>query len=177
MSDLSVKIMRLCPDAVIPRYAHEGDAGFDLVAAADVIIEPGETKLVRTGLAFELPPGYELQIRPRSGITLRTKLRVQLGTVDSNYRGEIGVIVDNAFSVDEEDRHDFYNEILTISGDPVRADDKKPYGTYIIRKGDRIAQGVIAPVAVANFVEVDELSDTTRGESGFGSTGVIPSAT
>lgn len=177
MSDLSVKIKRLHPDAVIPQYAHEGDAGFDLVAAADVIIEPGETALIPTGIAVELPPGYELQVRPRSGIILRTKLRVQLGTVDSNYRGEIGVIVDNAFSVDEEDRHDFYNEILTISGDTVRVDDKKPYGTYIIRKGNRIAQAVIAPVVTANFVEVDELSDTARGESGFGSTGVIPSVT
>ena len=117
MSDLSVKIKRLHPDAVIPQYAHEGDAGFDLVAAADVIIEPGETALIPTGIAVELPPGYELQVRPRSGITLRTKLRVQLGTVDSNYRGEIGVIVDNIFDRDEEDRHDYYEEILAISGD------------------------------------------------------------
>ena len=177
MSDLSVKIKRLHPDAVIPQYAHEGDAGFDLVAAADVIIEPGETALIPTGIAVELPPGYELQVRPRSGITLRTKLRVQLGTVDSNYRGEIGVIVDNIFDRDEEDRHDYYEEILAISGDLTHIGGKFPYGTYIIRKGDRIAQGVIAPVAAANFVEVDECRDTTRGTGGFGSTGVVPSAT
>lgn len=175
MSDLSVKIMRLCPDAVIPRYAHEGDAGFDLVAAADVIIEPGETKLVRTGLAVELPPGYELQVRPRSGITLRTKLRVQLGMVDSNYRGEVGVIVDNTLP----DPHMTLPYALTIDGGTFRIyDDMEVEGnSYIIRKGDRIAQGVIAPIAAVNFVEVDELSDTTRGESGFGSTGVIPSVT
>lgn len=169
---MNVKIMRLYPDAVIPRYALDGDTGFDLVAAADVIIEPGETALVTTGIAIELPPGYELQVRPRSGITLRTKLRVQLGTVDSNYRGEIGVIVDNIFDRDEEDRHDYYEEILTISGDLTHIGGKFPYGTYIIRKCDRIAQGVIAPVAAANFVEVDKLEDSERGPNGFGSTGV-----
>lgn len=169
---MNVKIMRLYPDAVIPQYALDGDTGFDLVAAADVIIVPGETALVTTGIAIELPPGYELQVRPRSGITLRTKLRVQLGTVDSNYRGEIGVIVDNIFDRDEEDRHDYYEEILTISGDLTHIGDKFPYGTYIIRKGDRIAQGVIAPVAAANFVEVDKLGDSERGPNGFGSTGV-----
>jgi dUTP pyrophosphatase len=175
MSDLSVKIMRLCPDAVIPRYAHEGDAGFDLVAAADVIIEPGETALILTGIAVELPPGYELQVRPRSGITLRTKLRVQLGTVDSNYRGEVGVIVDNTLP----DPHMTLTYALTIDGGTFQIyDDMEVEGnSYIIRKGDRIAQGVIAPIAAVNFVEVDELSDTTRGESGFGSTGVIPSVT
>lgn len=173
MSDLSVKIKRLHPDAVIPQYAHEGDAGFDLVAAADVIIEPGETALIPTGIAVELPPGYELQVRPRSGITLRTKLRVQLGTVDSNYRGEIGVIVDNTDEYIADARY----EIKTINDTNTKTDWPRLVGSYIIRKGDRIAQGVIAPVAVANFVEVDELSDTTRGESGFGSTGVIPSVT
>ncbi len=182
MSDLSVKIMRLCPDAVIPRYAHEGDAGFDLVAAADVIIEPGETALIPTGIAVELPPGYELQVRPRSGITLRTKLRVQLGTVDSNYRGEVGVIVDNvAQSVYTTEDWNFNIECTdvynTIDNNEIESDNWTPIGTYIIRKGDRIAQGIIGPVAAANFVEVDKLSDTTRGESGFGSTGVVPSVT
>jgi len=175
MSDLSVKIMRLCPDAVIPRYAHEGDAGLDLVAAADVIIEPGETALIPTGIAVELPPGYELQVRPRSGITLRTKLRVQLGTVDSNYRGEIGVIVDN---VAEDPFGNVVPYLSHIDGSDYRTDGEiYPNETYIIRKGDKIAQGVIAPVAKATFNETDELSDTTRGTGGFGSTGVVPSAT
>ncbi|RPK04871.1 Deoxyuridine 5'-triphosphate nucleotidohydrolase [Bacillus subtilis] len=92
---MNVNIKRLSPDAQIPAYAHATDAGFDLVAAEDVIIEPGWAELVPTGLAFEIPEGYEMQIRPRSGITLNTRLRVQLGTVDSGYRGEVEVIVDN----------------------------------------------------------------------------------
>src|SRR5690606_19806136 len=92
---MNVKVKLMHPDAVIPKKAHAHDAGFDLVAVEDTIIEPGATQLIKTGLAFELPPGYEMQIRPRSGVTLKTKLRVQLGTVDSNYRGEVGVIVDN----------------------------------------------------------------------------------
>lgn len=84
---LRVKIKRL-KDVELPKYAKPGDSGFDLVAAADTIIWPGETKVVPTGLAFEIPPGYELQIRPRSGMTRDTKLRVVLGTIDSGFRGE-----------------------------------------------------------------------------------------
>jgi dUTP pyrophosphatase len=170
---VNVKIKRLHPDAVIPKYAHEGDAGFDLVAVEDTIIEPGETKLVRTGLAFELPPGYEIQVRPRSGISLKTKLRVVLGTVDSGFRGEIGVIVDNiAPKIDAQSYH-----FETIDGGITGIYDENmkqlsaKVGTYIIRKGDRIAQAVIKPVEQAGFVEVDELDETERGEGGFGSTG------
>src|SRR5690625_4442372 len=92
---MNLSVKKLHPDAVIPKYAKKGDSGFDLVAVEDMVIEPGETKLIKTGLAFEIPEGYEIQVRPRSGITLKTKLRVQLGTIDSNYRGEVGVIVDN----------------------------------------------------------------------------------
>ncbi|MES9778952.1 dUTP diphosphatase [Bacillus velezensis] len=100
---MNVNIKRLSPDAQIPDYAHATDAGFDLVASEDVIIEPGETACVPTGLAFEIPKGYEMQIRPRFGITLNTPLRVQLGTVDAGYRGEVGVIVDNiGQKIDEE---------------------------------------------------------------------------
>lgn len=84
--NLRVKIKRLNESVEIPRYAKPGDAGFDLVAAEDVIINPGETKVVPIGLAFEIPPGYELQVRPRSGMTRNTKLRVVLGTVDSGYK-------------------------------------------------------------------------------------------
>lgn len=142
-SPMNVNIKRLNKHAVIPQYAKAGDSGFDLVATEDVIIAPGETALIPTGLAFEIPQGYEMQIRPRSGISLRTKLRVQLGTVDSGYRGEIGVIVDNNHGV-----------------------------KYRIEKGYRIAQGVIAPVASATFTEVDELGGSDRGEEGFGSSGV-----
>jgi dUTP pyrophosphatase len=188
---LNVKIKKLHSDAVIPQYAHEGDAGFDLVAIEDTIIEPGETKIIRTGLAFAIPPGYEIQIRPRSGITLKTKLRVQLGTIDSGYRGEIGVIVDNIsqLETDYEEKYEYNRDdelefwgtevyvqsdyrVLGIDGNIVETDGEYPIGTYIIRKGDRIAQAVIAPVEQAHFQVVDELDETTRGTGGFGSSGV-----
>lgn len=167
---MSIKIKRLHPDAVIPKYVHAGDSGFDLVAVDDVIVEPGKTVKVPTGIAFELPEGYELQIRPRSGITLKTKLRVQLGTCDAGYRGEVGVIVDNIAPLNTEIPSD-YGPVM-ISGDIYRMTGDLPRFSYIIRKGDRIAQGVIAPIAKVEFEEVDKLSDTERGNKGFGSTGV-----
>lgn len=145
---LRTKIKRV-RDVELPRYAKTGDSGFDLVAAEDTIIWPGETKVVPTGLTFEIPPGYELQVRPRSGMTRNTKLRVVLGTVDSGYRGEVGVLVDNT-------------EIPKVAN----------MKAHVIERGTRIAQGVIAPVITAHFEEVDELSDSERGSGGFGSTGV-----
>src|SRR5690606_23673394 len=92
---IKVGFKRLNDNAIIPTKAYPTDSGFDLYASEDVIIEPGETVVVPTGIAVELPPGYEATVRPRSGITAKTKLRVQLGTIDNEYRGEIGVIVDN----------------------------------------------------------------------------------
>lgn len=174
---LNVKIKRLNESAVIPKYAREGDAGFDLIATEDVIIEPGETKLVPTGLAFELPPGYEMQIRPRSGVTLKTKLRVQLGTVDSGYRGEVGVIVDNISQrtyTTEDFRFNVEVDyvVKTIANENDTARGIHPVGTYIIRKNDRIAQAVIAPVETAHFVDAEVLAESMRGGQGFGSSGV-----
>ncbi|MGX5574091.1 dUTP diphosphatase [Bacillus toyonensis] len=167
--NLRVKIKRV-KDVELPKYAREFDAGFDLVAAEDVIIKPGETKVIPTGLAFEIPPGYEMQIRPRSGMSRKTKLRVVLGTIDSGYRGEIGVIADNASLIEYASMPRFNAGILAGDNDfsitkPVK------YEAIEIKKGDRIAQGVIAPVVTAHFVEVDELSDSERGVGGFGSTG------
>src|SRR5690625_7599000 len=95
MTKVKIGFKRLNDDAILPTKAHPTDSGFDLYASADVIIEPGETVIVPTGIAVELPIGYEAQIRPRSGVTAKTKLRVQLGTIDQDYRGEVGVIVDN----------------------------------------------------------------------------------
>lgn len=169
---ITVKIKRLRSDAVVPKYAYDGDAGFDLVAVEDVIIEPGETKLVPTGLAVELPPGYELQIRPRSGVTLKTQLRVQLGTVDSSYRGEIGVIIDNITPVYLTDGWGSALKGKAYLIDGSKADGNFVHGTYIIRKGDRIAQAVISAVPRVSFIEVDELSESKRGTGGFGSSGV-----
>ena len=157
---LRVKIKRV-KDVDLPKYAKPGDSGFDLVAAEGTIIEPGQTKVIPTGLAFEIPPGGELQVRPRSGISRKTFLRVVLGTVDSGFRGEVGVIVSNisypgnSITLGINDEHEIFKSV-----------------TYVVKKGDRIAQGVIAPVETANFVEVDELSRSDRGTGGFGSTGV-----
>ncbi|MGE6504459.1 dUTP diphosphatase [Bacillus wiedmannii] len=172
--NLRVKIKRV-KDVELPKYAKPGDSGFDLVAAEDVIIEPGETKVILTGLAFEIPPGYELQVRPRSGISIRTNLLVILGTVDSSYRGEIGVIVENTYpQLYERSGEVALTTTLLINGknDDTRTDKYYPSGTALIEKGTRIAQGVIAPVVKAHFEEVDELSDSQRGTDGFGSTGV-----
>ncbi|WP_412095553.1 dUTP diphosphatase [Bacillus inaquosorum] len=177
---MNVNIKRLSPDAQIPAYAHATDAGFDLVAAADVIIEPGETACVPTSLAFEIPEGFEMQIRPRSGITLKTKLRVQLGTVDAGYRGEVGVIVDNIALPSLYINETFMTIGIQFEQHPLRIDGKRDPSiteeqehTYIIRKGDRIAQALIKPVEQAVFTEVDALGDSDRGAGGFGSSGVI----
>ena len=178
MNELNVKIKRLHPDAVIPQYAHVYDAGFDLVATEDVIVEPGETVKVPTGLAFELPAGYELQVRPRSGVTLKTKLRVQFGSVDASYRGEVGVIVDNEFQTLYERNGDVAMTDVVVSIDGLNDDTTFakthcfPSGTHYIPKGTRIAQAVIKRVEYARFIEADALSKTARGDAGFGSSGI-----
>lgn len=150
---MKIKIKRLHPDAIIPTYGTEGASGFDLYAVEDVPLYPGQTNTIGTGLAFEVEPGYELQIRPRSGLSLKTALRVanSPGTVDSDYRGEVKIIMQNT----------------------------KPFNYYtaeedliVIKKGERIAQGVICPVIKVEFDVTDELQETERGEGGFGSTGI-----
>jgi len=135
----------LHPDAILPRYAHgpEEDAGMDLHAVEEVVLEPGVPALVPTGLAIELPPGYEAQIRPRSGLALRHAITLPNApaTIDPGYRGEIRVI------------------LLNLGRTP-----------YRVHKGDRIAQMVIARYEAIEWVEA-ELSETRRGEGGFGSSG------
>ncbi|AYK08885.1 dUTP diphosphatase [Brevibacillus laterosporus] len=170
---MQVKIKKLHPDAVIPTYATPGSAGFDLVAVEETIIEPGETAKIPLGLAFEIPKGYEMQIRPRSGVSLHTKLRQSnsIGTIDSDYRGEVCMMFDNT----NENYDSATCLCFSIAGDEIHVPNGYgflPEGSYIIRKGDRVAQGIITPVIQASFVEVDELSDTKRGTGGFGSTGV-----
>jgi dUTP pyrophosphatase len=156
---MRIKIKKLDPEAVIPQYATEGASGFDLVSIEYCKVAPGENKLVKTGLAFEIPIGYELQIRPRSGLSLKTPLRVanSPGTVDSDYRGEVCVIITNTAS-------DCYDS----SGNGCGCRDD--HATYI-KAGDRIAQGIICPVIKATFDVVDFLDETDRGAGGFGSTG------
>lgn len=172
LRDIPVKIKRLHPDAVIPKYATELAAGFDLVAVEDVIIEPQETKLIPLGFAIQLPDDTEMQIRPRSGASYKTSLVIpnSPATIDADFRGEVKVMMRNA-AVTDYDHDGFVYRADSISGDPV-GDTYHPFGTYLIRKGDRIAQGVIAPVVRAEFIEVDTLDETERGARGFGSTGV-----
>lgn len=155
---VGVKIKKLSPNVLTPEYQTDGAAGFDLHALQDVVITPGETKLIKTGLAFEIPLGFEMQIRPRSGISLKTKLRVanSPGTVDADFRAEVCIIMTNTGTPSLENSHVGY----TIGDD-----------TICINAGDRIAQGVICPVYQASFEEVDELSSTDRGAAAFGSTG------
>lgn len=170
MQTIQVKIKRMREGVTLPEYKTPLASGFDLAAAEDVIIKPGETVLVPTGIAVEIPAGYELQIRPRSGVSKHTKLRLPNapGTVDADYRGEVMVLVENT--------EPFVDEMVSYVFDIERKRRQRMewyrYGTYLIRKGDRIAQGVIVPVVRAEFVEVDELSETERGAGGFGSTGV-----
>lgn len=140
---LKIKVKRLVEGAVIPFKAHPTDSGFDLIAVEDMIIWPFETKKINTGLAFELPSNYELQVRPRSGLSLKTGLKVIFGTVDNSYRGEVGVIAINVSS----------KEIL-------------------VNKGDKVAQAVFQKIPDIELVEVQELNSGDRGVNGFGSTGV-----
>jgi dUTP pyrophosphatase len=165
-----VKIKKLREDAVIPRYAREMDAGFDFVAVEDVMIAPGASAKVPTGIAFALPEGYELQVRPRSGIGAKTKLRLSNapGTVDAGYRGEVFILVDNIrFPSGQMGR-----VCLDASEKETTVEQEVDRHSYVIRKGDRIAQGVIAQVPLALFEVVDELDETERGSGGFGSSGV-----
>jgi len=131
-------------DLPLPAYATEGAAGMDVVAAEDVNLAPGARHAVATGLSVAIPHGYEIQVRPRSGLALKHGVTVPNtpGTIDSDYRGELKIIMINL-------------------GD----------ATFAIRRGDRVAQLVIAPVTRGSWLEVSELDETARGSGGFGSTG------
>ena len=139
-----ITFKRLHPAAILPQYAHPGDAGMDLCACEACEIAPGARLLVRTGLVMELPAGTEAQVRPRSGLALKhgVTLLNTPGTIDAGYRGEIGIIMIN-----------LGQEIFRIT------------------PGMRIAQMVIAPVLRATVTEVADVSATARGAGGFGSTG------
>lgn len=156
---------RLSPEAIIPTKAHASDSGFDLFASEDVIVEPGETKIIPTGIAIELPAGYEAQVRPRSGVTSKTKLRVQLGTIDQDYRGEIGVIVDNIST-------DTWSNASRLLDNSYAEETRNKTGGYLIRKGEKIAQLVAQHLPQIIAEEVRNLEETERGDAGFGSTGI-----
>lgn len=142
---MKLRIRKLHQDAIIPKYAHgpEEDAGMDLCAVEDAVLEPNVPKAVATGLSIELPPGFEAQVRPRSGLALKFAISIpnSPGTIDPGYRGELKVILINL--------------------------GKAPYS---VTKGDRIAQMIVARYEAVEVVE-GELSETARGEGGFGSSG------
>jgi dUTP pyrophosphatase len=140
---MKIRIKKLHPEAHLPGYAHgpEEDAGLDLRAVERVPLEPGIARVVGTGIAIELPPGYEAQVRPRSGLALKHSITVNFGTIDPGYRGEIRVVMFN----------------LGQSG-------------YVVEKGDRIAQLVIGRYEAIEWEE-GELGDSARGAGGFGSSG------
>lgn len=146
---MKVRIQRLpaARDLPLPSYASPGSSGFDLRAAIDgeVVLRPGERLLVPTGLVLEIPPGWEGQVRPRSGLALRHGIGVvnAPGTIDSDYRGEVGVI------------------LINLGEAP-----------FELKRGDRVAQLVIAPVERIEWEEADSLEASGRGSGGFGSTGV-----
>ncbi|TQJ50450.1 dUTP diphosphatase [Phycicoccus sp. SLBN-51] len=145
VSRVPVQLRRLDPGLPAPAYAHAGDAGADLRAAHDVTLEPGERALVPTGVALALPVGWVGLVHPRSGLAARHGIGIvnAPGTVDAGYRGEILVNL--------------------VNHDPLEA--------FTVRRGDRIAQLVVQQVAVAEFVEVDSLSESDRGETGHGASG------
>ena len=142
---MTLRFRKIHPDAVLPAYAHPSDAGMDVRSVEDLTIAPGKRALVHTGLVMLLPPMYEAQVRPRSGLALKSGVTVlnTPGTIDSGYRGEVGVILANFGDAD-----------------------------FHVRKGDKIAQIVIAPVTQPEIVETTEVDETDRGSGGFGSTGV-----
>lgn len=145
---VTVKVRRVRPsDLPLPKYQTPLSAGMDLLAdlSEDVVLQSLERRLIPTGLAIELPEGYEAQVRPRSGLALKQGLTClnAPGTIDADYRGEVGVI------------------LVNLSKDQV-----------VLKRGDRIAQLVVAPSVQATLVEVEVLTDTARGAGGFGSTGV-----
>lgn len=139
---MNIKVKLLKESAVLPAYQTPQASGFDLTAAETLEIPAHSTGLISTGLAMEIPVGYEIQIRPRSGLSLKTPLKVLLGTIDADYRGPIGIIVHNASNTAQK-----------------------------VLQGTRIAQGVLQAVPRGNFEVVGELSETVRDNGGFGSTG------
>lgn len=146
---MQLQVKRLTPTAILPVKAHPTDAGFDICADRDITIYAGETVMVPTGLSVAIEPGYYGRLKGRSGLTAKTSLRVQEGTIDCNYRGEINVICDLRTLSN-----------LTLSNG------------YPIKRGMRIAQLIIQQLPPVDMVEMDCLDETDRGNGGFGSTGV-----
>ena len=149
---MNIGVKKIHENAVIPQFAHATDTGFDLFTVENTIIQANKKSIVRTGLIFDLPYGWGIQVRNKSGITIKgvpnllgynADITVYIGTIDSAYRGELGIMVKNET---EE--------------------------TIVIPSGTKLAQGVLEKVYQCTFTEIEEVSETDRGNGGFGSTGV-----
>lgn len=164
MDEIEVFVEK-CRDGIeLPSYANLGDAGMDICAAEDVAIKPGETVIIPTGIKVAIPQGYEIQVRPRSGISFKNPLRIpnSPGTIDAGYREEVGVIMENI------------SDEKYINEGPYRIGDKgNKQGIYEIKKGDRVAQIVLQKVPSIKFVEVNSVKEIGNDrKGGFGSTGI-----
>lgn len=165
--------IELChPDAVIPQYAHISDSGLDLYAVEDITLKPGEKALIPTGIKVALPPGYELQVRPKSGRALKTELRVANtpGTIDQGYRDEIKVIMENIDPPIRSINISNWDE----NNDVVHFSDIEFGQSYTIGKGEKFAQLVLAETPKVSFYRVDSVADIGEDRGGgFGSTGLV----
>ena len=168
--NISIPIELCHPDAKMPTYANLTDAGMDVYAIEEVVINPGETALIKTGIKVAIPEGYEIQVRPKSGISLKTKLRVANtpGTIDTGYRDEIGVILENTEQPIQDITYHYGGTPPTLIIDSILHG--KP---YVIEKGQKVAQLVLCEVPKITFQEVKNIGEIAgdRG-GGFGSTGL-----
>lgn len=163
---IQIPFVKCHPDAKMPEYAHPDDSGMDVYAVNDYVIHPGETKLIPTGIKVAVPNGYEIQIRPKSGRALKTKMRIanSIGTVDAGFRGELQVIIENIESPIKDITYDFDDNGRPIITSILRGSD------MTIGKGEKFAQLVLMEVPKAVLFQVENLDDTERGNGGFGST-------
>jgi dUTP pyrophosphatase len=143
LTNVNIKIKKLHPDAILPSYAHPGDAGLDIYSVEDKIIKAGERILVSTGISIEIPEGFVGLVWDKSGLANNFGLKTMGGVMDAGYRGEYKIVL---FNTSKED--------------------------YFIKRGSKIAQLLVQPIITAEIEQVQELSDTSRGQGGFGSTGL-----
>jgi dUTP pyrophosphatase len=163
---IQIPFVKCHPDAKMPEYAHPDDSGMDVYAVDDYVIHPGETKLIPTGIKMAVPNGYEIQIRPKSGRALKTKMRIanSIGTVDAGFRGELQVIIENIEPPIKDITYDFDDNGRPIITSILRGSD------MTIGKGEKFAQLVLMEVPKAVLFQVENLDNTERGNGGFGST-------
>ena len=165
---IQIPFVKCHPDARMPEYAHSDDSGMDVFALDNYTIHPGETKLIPTGIKMAVPNGYEIQVRPKSGRALKSKMRIANapGTVDASYRGELCVIIDNIEPPIKDITYDFDDNGHPIITSILRGSD------MIIGKGEKFAQLVLMEVPKAVLFQVENLDNTERAEGGFGSSGL-----